>query len=138
MADVALRLAQIVRLDQLLAGQQLVGDLGIAAVRVGVVHNGSLRRPVDEGPSLTLGHVAGVLQHLRVALRVDQHRAHPVLDRVHGDPGHRDRLTRAGGAEDERMGAARRSAERDPNETAVLHVLADQQLRLPGTTTLHC
>jgi hypothetical protein len=63
--EVALRLAQVVRLGEALAGERLVGDLAGAAVAVGVVGARARRRPLEERAPGALRGGARVLAQQR-------------------------------------------------------------------------
>src|ERR1700730_5124547 len=94
MPHVALCLAQVMRLGEMLTGKDLVRDLRLAAATVGVVHGGPLWGPLDAREWVA---------HVAIALRVHDDGAHAPLDRPESDPRLCDRLARTGGANDERV-----------------------------------
>lgn len=93
-AEVALRLAQVVRLSERLARQRLVRYLRVGALGVGVVGERPLRGPLEERCSRSFrGGLELVVEHA-VPLRVDDDRTVPRLDQPAGDPRLADRLAR--------------------------------------------
>ena len=129
--EIALGLAQVVRLGEALAGERLVGDLGLAAPSVGVVDRRALRGPLDELAAGGQRRIAQLAAQVAIALRIDHDRAHTALDRAHGHPGHRDRLARAGRADHERVRTAGGAAERDCDGAAVTLVTDCQPIATP-------
>ena len=119
-AQIALRLAQVVRLCEALAGKQLVGDLARTAAGVWVVDARTARRPFDVWPSRRQRGAAQLAAHAAVALRVDDDRAHSEGDRAGCDPRLRDRLARARGTHHERVPSPALCAERNRDGTAAL------------------
>ena len=110
-AQVALRLALVMRLGEALAGERLVGNLGLAAPRIRVVDRRPIRGPLHEAPPTRASRCEHRVAHAPIALGVDDDRAHPVLDRARRQPGLRDRLARAGGAHHQRVPSPQLSAE---------------------------
>jgi hypothetical protein len=125
-AEIALGLTQIMRLGETLAGQSLVGDLARAALRIWVVDAVTVRRPFQVGPSCRQRGAAQLFAHARVALGIDDDRAHPIRDRARRDPRLRDRLARAGGAHDKRVRAVAVRAEWNRHRPAAL-IESDRQ-----------
>ena len=119
-AEIALRLALVMRLGETLARQRLVGDLTGTTVAERVVDRRACGRPFDE---LSFGEMCRLDQmrpHAGIALGIDHDRTKPCLDCTGRKPCLGNRLTRAGGAHDQSVLAAAVAAERDRERLAVL------------------
>jgi hypothetical protein len=123
-AWVALRLAQVVGLGVGLAGEDLVGELGVGAVRERVVAAGP-PGPDAEGPAGLAGGVLELVVRQPVALGIDRDGPVPGADHPAGDPRLRDRLARPVRTDDQGVPAAA-CADGDAHGPAAL-VAADGQ-----------
>ena len=137
-AEVALRLTEIVGLCEPLTCEHLVGDLAVSAARVRVVYAASLRCPLEELAATGRGRTDEPLAHPPVALRVDHDGAHAPLHRRDGYRRLRDRLARAGRPHDERVYAGTGGCDRYvdvPPELvgAKQHRVARLPVRMPGS-----
>ena len=124
--EVTLGLALIVRLGEALAGENLVGDLGLRSVGERVVDARALGGPLAEPAPGALRTGAQHLTEQGVTLGIDDDAAEAMADRDVGHPCLGHRLARAGGADDERVRAAVGTREGDPHGT-VTPVTTDEQ-----------
>src|ERR1700726_4406008 len=116
MAQIALCLTLVVGLRETLSGECLVGNLACATVTERVVDRRSPRGPLEEpapgGPS----GVSKLLTHPAVSLWVNDDGSKSSFDRARGEPRLCDRLTGAGGTNDQSVPTALGNAEGDRHE----------------------
>ena len=126
MAEVALRLAHVVRLGEQLPRERLVGDLALASRGEGVVDAAARRRPLHIPAARALRGAAQRGPHVLIPLGIERDHAHTALDRGRGEQRLRDRLARAGRPHDQHVGRSPGS-ERDRHGHA-----RDRRVPRPG------
>src|SRR5262249_14527406 len=104
--EVALGLAQVVRLGVGLAGEDFVGELGVGAVRERVVDTRALRGPQPERAARPAGGALELGSEQAGPLGGDHDGAVAGLGQPAGDPRWGEGLAGAGRADDERVSPA--------------------------------